>query len=360
MAQNLVRNPSLEELKNNIVGFRGVSGTPDISSKEDKVIQYPPYYNAYQSDSPTRQLSSIQFGDICFCQWFSSASSELMQAVLKKPLKKNARYIVSLYTIRASVLEPPISEITISFIKKPLPLSRKVYGQQGHTLTGEGMPYLSLTSAASPVLASRETWTKVTGVYKARGGEKYLLIGNFSGANNNELDALNPDSVEITRDNKIKGTYYCYDNISVISESKAGKQPEQDAPNLKPLLTKFAIGNTITLKDVNFRTGEFQILETAFSTLDSLATYLKNEPEAVIAIQGHTDNVGSEEANLTLSIQRAQAVMDYLFQKGIAAERMTSEGYGEGMPKADNLTVESRALNRRVEIMILQKTSRPE
>ncbi|MBC5773670.1 OmpA family protein [Pontibacter sp. KCTC 32443] len=354
-AQNLVRNPSLEELKNYIVGFRGVSGTPDIASKEDKVIQYPPYHNAYMSDSPTRHITSIRFGDICFCQWFSSTSSELMQAQLKKPLKKNTQYIVSLYTIRATVIEPPIREITVSFTQKPLPLNRKVYGQQDHTLTSEGIPYLSLTSAASPSLASRESWTKVTGVYKARGGEKYLLIGNFIGANSIELDALNPDSPRITRYNKIKGTYYCYDNISVIPVSAAANRSESAIPDPKPLSTKFAIGNTITLKDLNFKTGEFQILETAYLTLDSLAAFLKTKPEAVIAIQGHTDDVGSEEANLILSVQRAKAVMDYLLQKGIVAERMTSEGYGEAMPKADNLTIESRAINRRVEIKILHK-----
>ncbi|RAU81853.1 OmpA family protein [Pontibacter arcticus] len=354
-AQNLVGNPSLEEIKDYVAGFRGVSGTPDIAAKEDKIIQYPPYYNAYQSDSPTRYLTNIQFGDICFCQWFSSESSELMQAKLKKPLKKNTSYMVSLYTIRATELEPPIREITVTFTRKPLPESRKVYGEQDHILTGQGIPYLPLTSAASPSLASRESWTKVTGVYKAKGGEKYLLIGNFSGANRLELEALNPDSAQVTKYNKLKGTYYCYDNISVIPAAGTGNQPEPALPAAKPVLPPFAIGSTITLKDLNFKTGEFQILEAAFPTLNSLAAFLKTKPEAVIAIQGYTDNVGTEEANLILSLQRAQAVMDYLQQKGVAAERITSEGFGETMPKADNLTIENRAVNRRVEIKILRK-----
>lgn len=358
-AQNLVRNPGLEMRKEGVIGFRGVSGTPDVASKEDKVIQYPPYYNPYRDDLATRSVDTIQFGDICLCQWFSYTTSELTQAELRKPLKKNREYVVSLYTIKASEMEPPIREITVHFSKKRLPATREVYGLKDHSLTGESIPYLSLTSAASPVIASQERWTKVIGLYKAKGGERYLTIGNFIGANKEALEAMNPEGAEEIKKYKIKGTYYCYDNISVVPKSEATLEEEKlvtSAVEIRtaPVNTSFAIGNTITLGDVNFTTGAHHILAVAFPTLDSLTAFLKKEPETIVHIHGHTDSVGSDADNLDLSLRRAQAVRDYLIQNGVAAERITFRGYGESLPKVSNDTEENRALNRRVEIEIRQ------
>jgi outer membrane protein OmpA-like peptidoglycan-associated protein len=356
-AQNLVRNPGLETLKDGEIGFRGVSGTPDIASKENKVIQYPPYYNSYRADLPTRSVDTIQFGDICICQWFSYTSSELTQAELRKPLKKNREYVVSLYTIKASVMEPPIQEVSVYFTKKRLPATREVYGLKDHSLTGERIPYLSLTAAASHPIASQERWVKVSGIYKAEGGERYLTIGNFIGANKAALEAMNSEGAEDFKNYKIKGTYYCYDNINVVPKSEATEEEEQLVPedletSAIQLNSSFAIGKTITLGDVNFATGDHQVLAVAFPTLDSLTAYMQKTPEAVVHIHGHTDSVGADEANLGLSVRRAQAVMDYLIRSGIAAERITFRGYGESLPKVVNDTDENRMLNRRVEIEI--------
>jgi len=355
-AQNLVRNPSLEELRKGVVGFRGVSGTPDIASVEGKVIQYPPYFNAYQSNSPTRFISNIAFGEVCLCQWFSFESIELTQVELVRPLKKNREYLVSLYTIRASTRVPPVSEVTVYFTKKPLPATKEVYGLENHPLTGQRIPYLPLTTTPPAPLASRANWTKVTGVYRAQGGERYLTIGNFRGANEAALAAMNPAADEDTTSGKIKGTYYCYDNISVELKPEAEQRQESvlasAEPEAIPVASPIAFGNTITLGDVNFTFGDHHIREVAFPLLDSLTAFMQAEPEAVVHIAGHTDSVGTDEANLDLSIRRAQAVKDYLVHNGIAAARISFTGMGERMPKVDNRSEENRALNRRVEILI--------
>ena len=73
----------------------------------------------------------------------------------------------------------------------------------------------------------------------------------------------------------------------------------------------------------------------------------------VIRITGHTDAVGSDEANQILSEGRANAVRDELIKRGIAAERIEAEGKGESEPIADNATEEGRAKNRRVEFTII-------
>ncbi|MBC5991225.1 OmpA family protein [Pontibacter cellulosilyticus] len=354
VAQNLVKNPSLEIYKDGVVGFRRISGTPDVASKYDKVIQYPPYYNSYQADLPTRSVSSVRFGDICLCQWFSETSSELTQVQLRKPLKKNKEYLVSLYTIKASVREPAISEVPVYFTKKKLPSTSKVYGFEEHELTGQQIPYVSLTSARSPVLDSMEDWVKVSAVYRAKGGERYLTIGNFLGANQEALEAMNPEGWEEIKRYIVQGTYYCYDNISVIPLSEAVPE-EGEITKPTNVESPFAADRIITLSDVNFLTGSHDILPVAFPTLDALADFMATESEVTVHIMGHTDDVGSEEDNLRLSVRRAKAVKQYLESNGVAADRVTYTGFGENEPKVLNSTDENRARNRRVEIQIRQK-----
>ncbi|MBL0315975.1 MAG: OmpA family protein [Flavobacteriales bacterium] len=71
-------------------------------------------------------------------------------------------------------------------------------------------------------------------------------------------------------------------------------------------------------------------------------------------IGGHTDNVGSDEANMTLSNNRAASVVEFLVKHGIEASRLSSKGYGETLPVATNDTDEGRAKNRRTEFKIVQ------
>lgn len=89
--------------------------------------------------------------------------------------------------------------------------------------------------------------------------------------------------------------------------------------------------------------------------LDDLIIYLQDNKETAVLIQGHTDNVGSEQDNLDLSLRRAEAVKTYLVGGGVSAERISSEGLGENQPKATNDSDANRAQNRRVEIGIRQK-----
>jgi outer membrane protein OmpA-like peptidoglycan-associated protein len=88
----------------------------------------------------------------------------------------------------------------------------------------------------------------------------------------------------------------------------------------------------------------------SLSQLDELAKILYKYEGASLTIAGHTDSVGADNFNLTLSQKRAESVRKYLIEKGIAAERLTSVGYGETQPVADNKTALGRAKNRRVEL----------
>jgi outer membrane protein OmpA-like peptidoglycan-associated protein len=119
-------------------------------------------------------------------------------------------------------------------------------------------------------------------------------------------------------------------------------------------LVPIEIGEKVRLNNIFFETGKWDLLPESFSELDKLVRMLADNPSMEIEINGHTDNVGNDESNLVLSQKRAAAVVTYLLEKGIASTRLDSAGFGETQPVAPNDTDEGRALNRRVEFMIVK------
>lgn len=99
---------------------------------------------------------------------------------------------------------------------------------------------------------------------------------------------------------------------------------------------------------IPFATGSATLGEGAAAILDQVAAALTQYGSVRVVVEGHTDNTGDAAANQQLSEQRAQSVMRYLTEKGIAAARMTAVGYGQTRPRADNGTEEGKAQNRRV------------
>ncbi|MBR1882305.1 MAG: OmpA family protein [Muribaculaceae bacterium] len=101
-----------------------------------------------------------------------------------------------------------------------------------------------------------------------------------------------------------------------------------------------------------FQTGKYNLSAKAQTSLNSFAASLINNPQTDVQIYGHTDNTGSRAVNEKLSQQRADAVLNYLTNAGVAKSRMSSEGLAYDYPVADNSTVAGRAQNRRVEVYI--------
>ncbi|TNE79320.1 MAG: hypothetical protein EP332_11475 [Bacteroidetes bacterium] len=106
--------------------------------------------------------------------------------------------------------------------------------------------------------------------------------------------------------------------------------------------------------NLEFATGSSTISASSFESLDLLAELLTKKPAYKIYVAGHTDNVGKAASNLKLSQERAEAVKNYLKDKGIGAERIKTEGFGQERPVADNETPEGRQKNRRVEFRIIK------
>ncbi|MDR0836416.1 MAG: OmpA family protein [Tannerella sp.] len=102
-----------------------------------------------------------------------------------------------------------------------------------------------------------------------------------------------------------------------------------------------------------FATNSSTVSDASKSALRNFSVNLEKNPDTDLKIVGHTDNTGSVDYNQTLSEKRAKSVYDYLLQQGTSSKRMVYEGKGIHQPVANNSTVEGRAKNRRVEILIL-------
>ncbi|MEX1003524.1 MAG: OmpA family protein [Crocinitomicaceae bacterium] len=117
-------------------------------------------------------------------------------------------------------------------------------------------------------------------------------------------------------------------------------------------LKNIKVGSKIALRNVFFDTGKSTLRGESSAELDRLVKLMKDVPTLKIELSGHTDNTGSAQGNITLSQDRADAVMNYLADKGISKSRLTAKGYGADKPVASNDTAEGRQENRRTEFEI--------
>lgn len=111
-------------------------------------------------------------------------------------------------------------------------------------------------------------------------------------------------------------------------------------------------GIVLTLGDVLFSSGRADLKPGTASNLDRLVAFLNQYPGRKVAIEGHTDDVGSDDSNQGLSQRRAESVKSFLVRQGIDTARITASGKGEHEPVADNQSEVGRQQNRRVEVII--------
>ncbi len=110
-------------------------------------------------------------------------------------------------------------------------------------------------------------------------------------------------------------------------------------------------GKKFVFKDATFKRGSTAIDPASYPRFEKLLAYLAVRPDLDIEIGGHADNQGNPKTNLALSKARADAVKAFLIQRGIAADRLFTKGYGDTQPIADNATEEGRSQNRRIEVV---------
>jgi outer membrane protein OmpA-like peptidoglycan-associated protein len=108
--------------------------------------------------------------------------------------------------------------------------------------------------------------------------------------------------------------------------------------------------------DISFDSGRYDIKPNLRPILDQFAQGLAQQQSTEVRIIGHTDNVGSDALNNTLSVNRAQSARDYLVVRGVNSSRISIDGRGEREPLADNATESGRARNRRIDIFLAERS----
>jgi outer membrane protein OmpA-like peptidoglycan-associated protein len=111
----------------------------------------------------------------------------------------------------------------------------------------------------------------------------------------------------------------------------------------------------IVTNDIHFESGKAVLLPESMKIIDHIFKLMQDHPDIRFSIEGHTDSDGTQEFNLTLSQQRANAVMNTLVAKGIDNVRLVTRGHGESKHLADNLSPENKAKNRRVEFVLINE-----
>lgn len=143
------------------------------------------------------------------------------------------------------------------------------------------------------------------------------------------------------------GFYPTSQNID-LKKSQEYKEITVDIP-----IKEIKVGKTFVINNVFFDFAKADLKPESYYELDQIIKILNDNPQYKLEISGHTDNIGTDEFNMSLSQNRAAAVVNYLISKGINKNRLIAKGYGKTQPVADNSTEIGRQKNRRVEFKIL-------
>jgi outer membrane protein OmpA-like peptidoglycan-associated protein len=217
-------------------------------------------------------------------------------------------------------------------------------------------------------------------IHMIRMGEGYVTLAETRGSQfeaNARIEALNTERAEVVSQARIRdvaaarAAAQVAENRADQSElvaasavadsavSEAGRiAAESRSTALSAELAdyeqmKTALGTTLILRDLQFASDSSVLTGGAQVRLAPLASFLSKQPDARIQIAGHTDSQGSDSYNQDLSARRAGSVGAYLISTGVDAGRIDSIGFGESVPVSSNTTAAGRAINRRVEVTIL-------
>ena len=141
----------------------------------------------------------------------------------------------------------------------------------------------------------------------------------------------------------------------IQSKISAGKNSSSNSKSEKKVIVEnTAAGIRLTMQNLNFKPDSSELLPGENERLDQIAQVLKEVPDQMFLVEGHTASVGYEKGEMKLSVERANSVANALIQRGISREKFICKGSGGTKPIADNSTPEGKAKNRRVEITILE------
>ena len=366
LSTNLVFNPSFEDYQECPRKIDALGKLTTVDAWYQPTAGSADYYNVCGSRDcgvPRNKLGiqDAHFGN-GFCGIYCSKTDyrEYLQTELKEPLKTGEMYRVSFYVSLSEYSSGAVATIGALFTAERVGdtvrsvLMDKTIKQLAPGISQTVATYFEpqVVNDYERVLDDTKAWMQVSGVFTAKGGERFMTIGNFYPASQSNVVDL--DSLTYL----LPGAYYYIDDVSVtcLGCSEDSKPEADTARAIAEITMTYAdtlkVGSTFVLHNIFFDFDKATLLQQSYNELHNLLAILQSHPMMKIEICGHTDGHGSIDYNQRLSENRAKAVVDYLVSHGIDMRRLSYKGYGKSKPIDTNTTEEGRAKNRRVEFVI--------
>jgi OOP family OmpA-OmpF porin len=342
--QNVVANPSFEDHP---------TLTLSKTSFNDEITSWFP-----ASPTPDFQIAPVVarsgIGFIGIRIYSESRDIEYVGNKLNHRLLKGQKYCFSAY-VKLGPSSVPTDAFGVHFSANAITF-KKI----------EDTDYTADLLLANEFLTYKSRWMLLQCIYTANGSENWMSLGSFK-----PIDQVNLKNVP----GGYGESYYYIDDISLVPITSEGECPcNLDGDNPPPYATPYRpdipsdntpipsldfknlnVGDKLILENVYFDIDKYELLPTSLETLNELYAALLKYSTIYIEISGHTSTTGGYTHNVTLSKNRAKAVLQFLVEKGINLNRLTSAGYGSDSPIAPNSTEENRQMNRRVEVKVLEK-----
>ena len=365
LAPNLVYNPSFEEYRECPRKIDALGTLTIVDAWYQPTAGSADYYNVCGSRDcgvPKNKLGvqDAHFGS-GFCGIYCSKTDyrEYLQTQLKEPLRAGEMYRVSFYVSLSEYSSGSVATIGALFTDERVGdtvrsvLMNKEVRQLAPGISQTIASYYEpqVVNDYERVLTDTKAWMQVSGVFTAKGGERFMTIGNFYPASQSNVVDL--DSLTYL----LPGAYYYIDDVSVVclgckEEVVTDTVVDTVVVEAMPADT-FQVGSKFVLQNIFFDYDKSTLLQQSYNELQNLLGILRSHPTMKIEIGGHTDGHGSNDYNQRLSENRAKAVVDFLVSKGIDPKRLQYKGFGKTQPIDTNTTEEGRAHNRRVEFRII-------
>lgn len=220
-------------------------------------------------------------------------------------------------------------------------------------------------------------WHQLSFIYTATGKEGYITIGNFKREDHKKIKsaeykndyyffldeisvtAIDPDEKICLQADSVRSEIYSENERHDLLMRKIylyTKRPPAVLPLPKTIQAPPQVIDTLIIPDIFFETASYALNAKSHQALDSFANAVRTKQIDSIVIEGHTDSVGKYEYNLTLSVNRANSVKDYLLNHQLAKGNLYyTRGYSYLKPVADNQTARGRSQNRRVELFLYRR-----
>lgn len=362
--QNMVKNPSFEQYRK-VPNDLGEIANLDYWSSASAAS--PDFYHKRASnkevDVPLNKMgNTMARSGYAYAGIYAYASRyikrnfrEYIQVELKKPMLAGNVYCIKVHVYLAESSNRAVGSLGCFGVPTRYQENHEMYIKHD---------FEYLIKEDKKPLTDRG-WTEISCQYKAKGGERFLVLGNFE--DDKKVKITGAIASEQFKNPHVDFAYYFVDDICVTNtrtnfscncgsfDYPNTNREERIILDFKSEAKQYDLGQIVIMKGVAFEPSKTTLVEGSQKGIDDLIATLKYFPTYHVELSGHTSDKGDPQKNQILSTNRAKAIYEYLITSGIDKERLSFRGYGQSRPVALNKTAEGRAKNERIQFKVTKK-----